>query len=114
MRRAHNTYLEYLFNLGAIGLGLYLILMGSVISVIKKGIDASEEVGRLQLVAFLFGLLSVLVATFFGNLFSVWQFVWPYTGLMVRVAVEASTKKDLENRRRDIQNYSGADRGLPR
>jgi len=67
--------------------------VGGVIRGIKEGIDMGNKSTRLDLMAFLLGFLSLLVALFFGNLYKPWLFVWAYTGLMMRVAVEASRQR---------------------
>ena len=86
----HNTYLEYLFNMGIIGLGLFFILVGNVIRTTKKGIQNSDVLIQAQLIAFLFGFLSLLIHLFFVDLYKPWFFIWAYIGLMMRLAIGAS------------------------
>jgi len=88
----HSAYLAYLFDLGAIGLVLFLTLLLHIIRVTKKTIDISDDAVRALLMAFLFAFLSISVAIIFGNLHKPWLFIWAYTGLMMRLAVEASSK----------------------
>lgn len=86
----HSTYVNYLFNLGIIGLGLFLILVGNVIRTTKKGIQNSGVLIQAQLIAFLFGFLSLLIHLFFVDLYKPWFFIWAYIGLMMRLAIGAS------------------------
>ncbi len=88
----HSAYLAYLFDLGAIGLVLFLTLLLHIIRVTKKTIDISDDAVRALLMAFLFAFLSIGVAIIFGDLHKPWLFIWAYTGLMMRLAVEASSK----------------------
>lgn len=89
-RATHSTYVNYLFNLGIIGLGLFLILVGNVIRTTKKGIQNSDVLIQAQLIAFLFGFLSLLIHLFFVDLYKPWFFIWAYIGLMMRLAIGAS------------------------
>ncbi len=89
---SHNTYLTYLFNLGAIGIVLYLTLIRQIIRATRKGIEASEAFEKPYLLGFLFGFLSILMAIFFVNLYKPWLFFWAYTGLMMRVVFETSAQ----------------------
>ncbi len=86
----HSTYVNYLFNLGIIGLGLFLVLVGNVIRTTKKGIQNSDVLIQAQLIAFLFGFLSLLIHLFFVDLYKPWFFIWAYIGLMMRLAIGAS------------------------
>lgn len=86
----HSTYINYLFNLGIIGLGLFFILVGNVIRTTKKGVQNSDVLIQTQLIAFLFGFLSLLIHLFFVDLYKPWFFIWAYIGLMMRLAIGAS------------------------
>lgn len=85
----HNTYLEYLFNLGAIGLMMLCGLFWSVVRTTRRGIDAVNGELQAELGAFLFGFLALCVSIFFVNLFNPWYYIWAFCGLMMRLAVEA-------------------------
>ncbi len=110
----HNTYLTYFFDLGIVGLGLFLVLVSNVIRVTRKGVDKSKRFTRVQLMVFLFGFLSLLVALFFGNLHKPWLFVWAYIGLMMRVAVEAPADRALINARSDGHDFPDSYMRLPK
>jgi len=87
---SHNTYLEYLFNLGVIGLGLYLGLIASITRLQLYGLTGATGDERLLIIGFVLGWLCMLIAVFFVNLFNPWVFVWAYTGLVSRIAVHCA------------------------
>lgn len=83
---SHNEYLEYLFNLGMIGLLLILLIYGLIVRYVVVAVDLARWDTRPILMGFLFGYLSVLVAISFTNLHSPWLFVWAMTGVILRLA----------------------------
>lgn len=91
---SHNTYLADLFELGIIGLALYLTLYGRIVGLAVRAAEAVSGEDRLTLTAFVFGYTSLLVSVFFVNLYEPWYFVWAYVALMLRVAVEALKASD--------------------
>lgn len=91
----HNVYLERLFTLGAIGLGIFLLLLLNIMRVTRKAIAMSEGEVRAQLIAFLFGFFALFVALFFVDLHSPWLYIWGYTGMMLRVATEVTARQNV-------------------
>jgi O-antigen ligase len=85
-RASHNTYIGYLFELGVIGLMLFLALLASLFRVTRRAIALAPPEQRIELMLFTFGFISLLVSVFFVNLYKPWLFVWAYVGLMMRVA----------------------------
>jgi hypothetical protein len=86
----HNTYLEYLFDLGAIGVMLLCSLFWAVVRTLRRGIDVATGTIQAELGAFLVGFLALCVAIFFVNLFNPWLYIWAFCGLMMRFSLEAS------------------------
>jgi O-antigen ligase len=86
----HNTYLEYIFDLGIIGLLMLFCLLWGIIRVTRRAIDRTMGDVQAELGAFLIGFLSLCVAIFFLNLFTPWYYIWAFCGLMMRTAIEAS------------------------
>jgi O-antigen ligase len=86
----HNTYLEYIFELGIIGLLILCLLLWGIIRVTRRAIDRTTGDVQAELGAFLIGFLSLCVAIFFLNLFNPWYYIWAFCGLMMRTAIEAS------------------------
>ena len=85
-RASHNTYIGYLFELGAIGLVLFLALLAALFRVTRRAIGLAPPEQRIELMLFVFGFFSLLISVFFVNLYKPWLFVWAYVGLMMRVA----------------------------
>ncbi len=85
----HNTYLEYIFDLGAVGLTTLVGVLRGVIRVTRRAIDVATSELQAELGAFLIGFLSLCCAIFFVNLFTPWLYIWAFCGLMVRIAFEA-------------------------
>ena len=83
----HNVYLNHLFNLGLPGLGLYCLLVYTLIASCRRAIPNATGVARIQLIAFVFGFSSLSVALFFVDLYKAWPWVWAYAGLVMRLAV---------------------------
>lgn len=84
----HNTYLWYFFNLGAIGIILYLLILRNILNLTREAINGVSVDGDMLLMGFLFGFAALLVSVFFVDLFVPWYFIWAYVGIMARVAVQ--------------------------
>ena len=83
----HNTYLNFLYNTGGIGLGLFALIVINTLRVVRAGIDCAALNVRLYLTAFVFGFLALTVCLLFGELHVVWQYVWAIVGVSLRLAV---------------------------
>ncbi len=87
-RASHNTFLGYLFELGIIGLALFVLLLWAIFKTAKRAVAVAPPESRRELIVFVIGFLSLMAAVTFVNLYKPWFFVWAYAGLMMRVAVE--------------------------
>ena len=98
----HNTYLNIGYNLGMIGVVLFLLTVRNVLSAIRAPLDRARSEIRPLLIAFLFGFLALLVAIFFGELHSAWLFTWAFVGIALRLAaLETGVETNIvENVRR--------------
>lgn len=88
----HNTYLWYFFNLGAVGLMLYLIMVRNLLKVSRQAINGLSTDGDMLLKGFVFGFTALLASVLFVDLFSPWYFIWAYIGTITRVAVEMNVE----------------------
>lgn len=81
----HNTYLEYLFQLGLIGLGLLMLIFYKIIAMLKniKNNCNLNSFETYHLLLFCYGLINLLGAIFFVDLYSPWQYIWMLIGLHV-------------------------------
>ena len=88
----HNTYFGRFFELGVLGLLLFVGLMVAVLRYAKQAIGSGsvERTNLLPaLMGFVFGFCVLLVGLFFVDLFQAWYFVWAYCGLAMRGMAEA-------------------------
>lgn len=83
----HNVYLSYLYNLGIIGLSLFLLMFARVLAAARTAVADSSGELRSQFVALVFGLLSFLVAIFFSDYQEAGYLLWAYVGITMRAAM---------------------------
>jgi hypothetical protein len=84
----HNTYLLYWFNLGLIGLGLYLFVVLWVLRYTVSSLRYISEGLKPLVIGFIMGFMSLHVAIFFVALYTPWLFIWAMTGTVLRVIVD--------------------------
>lgn len=86
---AHNTYLDYLFDLGMIGLCLFLALIVVLLrQSVRAFFAAPDREDRLLLAGLVAGWCAIIVVLMSGTFSKPWLFVWAYTGLGMRLAYE--------------------------
>jgi O-antigen ligase len=98
----HNHYLNKLFNFGLIGLALFLMVFGSILTAVKASISDAQSDSRPYLVALVIGLLCLLVTQIFGQYYRSAYLVWACLGVGLRLAMEI---------RRDHVELTGSERG---
>jgi len=79
---SHNTFVEYAVSLGVAGLTMYLFLWAKIhkfISNAKKYTENRDQ--NLMLYGFQGGIVSIMIAVFFVNLYRPWYVVWPFIGV---------------------------------
>lgn len=82
----HNTYLNFWFTLGLIGLIIYLTIIYLVIQYCANSLKYYQGKSREFLVAFLFGLCALSVHLFFILPTNPWLFFWSLIGLNCKLA----------------------------
>ncbi len=83
----HNMYLSFLYNLGAIGLLLFIGIFARVLSTAKAAIGQASDELQSRFIAFTFGVLSFLVAIFFSDYHKSGYLLWAYVGVTMRAAM---------------------------
>ena len=83
----HNHYLDLWFNLGLVGLVAFAVIMRRGIVSALAAIPLASDRDRPMFVAYVFGMLALLVAIFFTNLFRPWPYIWMYFGAILRGAL---------------------------
>jgi O-antigen ligase len=84
----HNHYLNKLFNLGLIGLALFLAVFGSMLSIFRASIMPALQDSKPFLFAVVIGLLCLLVTQIFGQYYRSGYLIWACLGVCLRLAME--------------------------
>jgi O-antigen ligase len=85
----HNHYLGLYFDLGIPGVGLFIYLMTRIVRIARAAVPVTDEQTRPHVLAFIFGMLSLVVAIVFSDLWDPWSYIWLYVGAMMRITVLA-------------------------
>jgi len=88
-KSAHNTYLYYLYNLGSIGLILFLAVFIRILVTARSAIAYASAECKRHLFALVFGLIAFLVAIFFSIYNLSGYLLWAYLGVGMRIAMHA-------------------------
>ena len=94
-KSAHNSYLLILYELGIIGLTLFLLLLLAVILQVRVLLERTEGKERVLMAGVAFGVFSLLGSIVFVDLLTPWFYVWSFIAMSLRIAYE----KDQEFRR---------------
>ncbi|MEM9403019.1 MAG: O-antigen ligase family protein [Pseudomonadota bacterium] len=84
---AHNMYLEKLFELGVIGLSIWLALLASLLSLLRSALRVAARDSAPYLYGAVFGVFAIIVSTFFSELYRPWMLIWSYLGVAVKLAL---------------------------
>jgi O-antigen ligase len=88
----HNRYLNLLYNLGLVGLFLFLLTAANMLKHLRHAIASADNETRPFLIAVIFGLSAVLVSMLTGDIFNPWIFIWAFCGVAMRIAAETVSK----------------------
>jgi hypothetical protein len=92
----HNHYLGLYFELGLVGLLLFVLIQRYVIVTALRSLPAAEGEMRNQFIAFVFGILCLSVSIFFADLFKPWPYIWMYVGMIMRGVVDLRQTREAE------------------
>ena len=84
----HNHYLNILFNLGFIGLALFLTVFGSILTIVRSSISRAKTESKPYLIVLVVGLLCLLVTQVFGQYYRSAYLIWACLGVGLRLAME--------------------------
>lgn len=96
-KSAHNTYLLFLYELGIIGVIMFLVVLLSVVLQIRVLVMRTEGKERILMSGVAFGFFGVIVAIMFLDLYSPWFYVWSFLGMSLRIAYEKDREYQAEN-----------------
>jgi len=85
----HNAYLNYLFNLGFVGLALFVSVLAAVLVNLRRGVSHASDTMKVYLVAAVFGVTSICVNLLFGEIYNTALLMWAFVGVALRLAVAA-------------------------
>jgi O-antigen ligase len=80
----HNTYLDQWFNLGLLGLGVYLFIEIQTIVMARRAAALAQPPLRGDMLAYVFGMAAMSIAVMFSNLYTPKPYLWMYIGLIMR------------------------------
>jgi O-antigen ligase len=83
----HNVYLDRFYNLGAIGLTMFLLIYVNAVGIVRRALKSAPEPTKPFLMALVFGMASFLIAITFADLEEAATYIWAYAGLALRLAV---------------------------
>jgi O-antigen ligase len=84
----HNSYLHYWFDLGIIGLSLYVSIVVWIVVFAVSSLRSIAEEFKPMAIGFIMGFLSLHIAIFFVAIYTPWLFIWAITGAILRILVE--------------------------
>ena len=84
----HNLYLNYLYNLGMIGLTLFLAIFIRILAISRQTLADADATTRPMLVALIFGLFAFLVSQMFQEYHATGVLLMATLGISMRVALE--------------------------
>ena len=96
-KSAHNMYLLYLYELGIIGLTLFIVLLASIVRQIRVLVMRTDGKERILMSGVAFGFFGVIVAIIFLDLYTPWFYIWSFLGMSLRIAYEKDKEYQLEN-----------------
>jgi O-antigen ligase len=96
-KSAHNMYLSYLYELGIIGLALFLVLLVAVGLQVRVLLERTEGKERILMSGVAFGFFGVIVSIMFVDLYAPWFYVWSFLGMSLRIAYEKDQEYRLNN-----------------
>jgi O-antigen ligase len=96
-KSAHNTYLLFLYELGIIGLIMFIVLLATVVRQVRVLVKRTEGKERILMSGVAFGFFGVIVAIMFLDLYSPWFYIWSFLGMSLRIAYEKDREYQAEN-----------------
>ena len=86
----HNTYLNIFYDMGAIGIVLFLGIFVAIWRYVREQLSRTNDSDRVIYLGYLFGITAYLIAVFFVDIHKPWFFIWSTVGIILRLAVNDS------------------------
>jgi O-antigen ligase len=109
----HNVYIYYLFNLGVIGLTLFLTTFMATFVKLRQGIAFASGANKSLLVSATIGIFGICVTLNFSEIYATVPLMWAFIGLALRLAISQGDEvKALTSSRNFDRSLPDTDRGL--
>ena len=86
----HNHYLNYLYNLGVIGLFLFVYVFIAILLTARSSIEYADQSARPFLIAAIVGLIGFMFTQLFGEYKGSGILAWAYLGVIMRLSVSSN------------------------
>jgi O-antigen ligase len=83
---SHNEYLQWYFELGLLGLFLFISVLFYIPFKVVSSLRSARDNTRTILIGFLMGYLAITIVIFFLNPFKIWLYIWAVSGVSLRLA----------------------------
>lgn len=114
----HNHYLATWFNLGLLGVTCAVLLLVLPIRYARRAALRADDHVRPLLIGYVIAAMALAVSVFFVDLYAPWLYFWAYTGVIMRIAINAIEGRDAVampargratlRAQRDAHGWSGA------
>jgi O-antigen ligase len=90
----HNHYLATWFNLGLVGVTCAVLLLVLPIRYARRAALRADDDVRPLLIGYVIAAMGLGASVFFVDLYAPWNYFWAYTGVMMRIAINAIEGSD--------------------
>ena len=98
-KSAHNEYIDRFFELGLIGLSLFIWLLYQITTRARRRLATADPELRRILIGYVFSMSTVVVSIFFTALPGPWTIIWVITGLIMGLqATPVSDSAEIDHR----------------
>lgn len=97
-KSAHNEYLDRWYELGVIGLVLFIALLHAILIRARRRLANADPELRKIMIGYVFSMSIVVVNIFFSGLPDPWTLIWIATGLVMGLQATAVSETSSANR----------------
>jgi hypothetical protein len=108
----HSVYIDRLYNLGLIGLALFIIPFLNAMAAARRALGVAPAAVAPYLIALHFALAAWIVAMAFSDIEGSATYVWAWTGVALRLAA-ASTERGLSTKPVTVMSDANVARSRP-
>ena len=98
-KSAHNEYMDRFYELGIIGLALFVWLLIRIVSRVRRQLADVDNEARKILIGFIFSMAIVVVNINFAGIPDTWTIIWIITGLVMGIQATAKTESPSVGRK---------------